>query len=69
MTAEDFVVENGGDRETVKAIRERLPQFDGEATFALVVKSVDPAQKEKIQSFEPLGTKENPKKAEGNWSF
>ena len=41
MTAEDFVVQNGGDGETVEAIREGLPQFDGETTLALVVEAVD----------------------------
>ena len=41
MTAEDLVVDDGGDGQTVEAIRERLPQTDAEPFFAFFVKSVD----------------------------
>jgi len=41
VAAEDFVVENSGDGETVEAVRECLPQFDRESTLAFVVEPVD----------------------------
>ena len=41
VAAEDFVVDNGGDGKTVKAVRERLPQFDRKPPFALIVETVD----------------------------
>jgi len=42
MTAEDFIIQYGGDREAVEAIRERLPELDWKATLALVVEPVNP---------------------------
>ena len=33
VTAEDLLVDDGGDGQAVEAVRERLPQFDVEAPF------------------------------------
>ena len=41
MATEDFVVEDGGDGETVEAVRERFPQFDRETALAFVVETID----------------------------
>jgi hypothetical protein len=38
---EDFLVDNSGDRQTVEAVCEGLPQLDVVATLALVVEAVD----------------------------
>ena len=35
VTAEDLLVDDGGDGQAVEAVRERLPQFDVEAPFTL----------------------------------
>ena len=42
MAAEDLVVDNGGDREAIKAVGESLPQFDREPTLTFVVEAVNP---------------------------
>lgn len=39
--AEDLVVDEGGNREAVEAVREELPETDVEAALALVVETVD----------------------------
>lgn len=41
MHAEDFLVNQGSNREAVEAVGENLPQLDGVATLALIVKAVD----------------------------
>ena len=41
MTAENFVVDDGGDGKAIKAVGECLPQFDGKSSLALIVKSVN----------------------------
>ena len=41
VAAKDFVIDDGGDRQAVEAVRERLPKTDAEPFFALFVKSVD----------------------------
>ena len=35
MTAEDFLVNDGGDGQTVEAVGERFPQLDVESSFTL----------------------------------
>lgn len=42
MTAEDLLVNDGGDGQAVEAVCERLPQLDVEPSLALVVEAVDP---------------------------
>lgn len=37
VTAEDFLVDDGGDRETVETVGERLPQLDVVTTLAWLV--------------------------------
>ena len=41
MHAQDLLVYQGGNRETVEAVCKNFPQFNGVSTFALVVKSVN----------------------------
>ena len=41
VAAENLVVDDGGNREAVEAVREGLPQADAETPFALVVETVD----------------------------
>lgn len=41
MHAQDFLVNNCGNRETVEAISESLPQLDVIASLALIVESID----------------------------
>jgi hypothetical protein len=41
MHAEDFLVNQCGNRQTVKDIREDLPESDGVPAFALVVESIN----------------------------
>ena len=41
MTAEDLVVDNGGDGQAVEAVRERFPQLDRKPPLAFVVKPVN----------------------------
>ena len=41
VAAEDLVVDDGGDRQAVEAVREGFPQPDAETFFALLVKTVD----------------------------
>jgi len=40
MAAKDLLIDDGGEGQTVEAIRERFPQFDIVSAFALVVESV-----------------------------
>lgn len=42
MTTEYFLIDDGRDRQTVKAISERFPQFDVVPSLALVVEPVYP---------------------------
>lgn len=42
MAAEDFLVDDRGNRQTVEAIREGLPEFDVVPSFTFVVKAVYP---------------------------
>lgn len=39
--SKDLLINDGGDRQAVKAVRERLPQLDVVPTLALVVETVD----------------------------
>jgi len=41
VTAEDLVVDNGGDGQAVEAVRERFPQLDRKPPLAFVVKPVN----------------------------
>jgi len=42
MATEDLLVDNSGDRQTVEAIRERLPELDVVPTLAFIVETVYP---------------------------
>jgi len=41
MHAENFLVNQGSNGETVEAVGENLPQLDGVATLALIVEAID----------------------------
>lgn len=41
MHGKDFFINDGGDRQTIKAICECLPKLDIVPSFALVVKSIN----------------------------
>ena len=41
MDAEDFAGYYGGDGETIEDVDEGFPYFDGCASFAFIVKSID----------------------------
>lgn len=41
MHSEDLLVNNGGNRQAVKAVSECFPELDVVATLALVVKSIN----------------------------
>lgn len=41
MTAEDLLIDDGGNRQTIEAVCESLPQFNVESAFALIVEAVD----------------------------
>lgn len=41
MDAKNLLVNDGGDRQTVKTVREGFPQFDVVSALAFVVKSVN----------------------------
>ena len=45
VTAEDFVVQDGGDGKTIEAVGERLPQFDRKTPLAFVVETVNSGEK------------------------
>lgn len=40
MHGKDFLVDDGGDRQTVETVCKRLPQFDVIPSFTLIVKAV-----------------------------
>lgn len=68
MAAENLLVDDGSDRQTVKAVRERFPEFDIVTALALVIKSIYPvytgalviaSQEEKVfRIFDFIGEKE-----------
>lgn len=41
MAAEDFLIDDGSNGQTVEAVGERLPELDVVAPFALVVEAID----------------------------
>ena len=41
MHAEDLIIDKGGDRQAVEDVLEFLPDADGVATLAFVVKAID----------------------------
>jgi hypothetical protein len=41
MHGEDLLINDGGNRQAVEAVRERLPKLDVVATLALIVEAID----------------------------
>ena len=42
MHAQNFIIDQCSDRQTIKAVSEDLPQFDAMSALALIVETVDP---------------------------
>ena len=46
MTAEDLIIDDGGDGEAIETVGKCLPQFDRKPPLAFVVETVDPDKRQ-----------------------